>query len=57
MSQPAIGADLLAHPEPNFWILGAKSMGRSGEFLLRTGYTQVADVLAAYAAAQGAAKS
>jgi thioredoxin reductase len=57
MSQPAIGADLLAHPEPNFWILGAKSMGRSGEFLLRTGYTQVADVLTAYAAAQGAAKS
>lgn len=40
------GADNLRHPEPNFYILGAKSFGRDANFLLRTGFEQVRDVFA-----------
>jgi len=43
---PAFGADVLASPEPDFWILGNKSYGRNSNFLLETGYRQVADVVA-----------
>jgi thioredoxin reductase len=50
---PAFGAELLASPEPDFYILGAKSYGRSSEFLLQTGYRQVADVLARLAESAG----
>jgi thioredoxin reductase len=46
VSIPSFGADALVNPEPDFWILGAKSYGRASDFLLRTGYQQVADVLA-----------
>lgn len=42
---PAFGADLLANPEPGFYIVGAKSYGRSSSFLLQSGYQQAADVL------------
>jgi len=52
-SVPAFGADLLANPEPFFWVLGAKSHGRGSQFLLQTGYAQVADVLASLAHARG----
>ena len=45
-SLPAFGADALANPEPDFYILGAKSFGRSADFVLRTGHVQVADVMA-----------
>lgn len=34
----------LAHPEPNFFILGSKSYGRNSTFLLQTGITQVSQV-------------
>lgn len=50
---PAFGSDLLANPEPDFFILGAKSYGRSSDFLLQTGYRQVADVLARLAESAG----
>ncbi len=50
---PAFGADLLANPEPGFFIVGAKSYGRSSSFLLQTGYQQVADVLDRLAEAAG----
>ena len=50
---PAFGAEQLASPEPNFYIVGAKSHGRGSQFLMQTGYTQVADVLGALAAANG----
>jgi hypothetical protein len=40
------GPDSLGNPEPNFWILGAKSYGRNSNFLLRTGFDQVRDVFA-----------
>ena len=50
---PAFDATTLATPEPGFFILGAKSYGRSSAFLLETGYQQVASVLAALAERAG----
>ena len=47
MVAPEGGAALLAHPEPNFFVIGAKSYGRNSAFLARTGYAQAADALAA----------
>jgi hypothetical protein len=41
---PAQGADTLRNPEPNFYILGAKSYGRNSNFLLRNGFAQVKEV-------------
>jgi len=46
LTTPAFAGDVLANPEPDFWILGNKSYGRSPNFLLETGYRQVADVVA-----------
>jgi cation diffusion facilitator CzcD-associated flavoprotein CzcO len=43
---PAAGAAALRSPEPNFFILGAKSYGRNSNFLLRTGFEQVRDAFA-----------
>ena len=40
----AQGAQALKNPEPNFYILGMKSYGRSSNFLLRTGFEQVREV-------------
>lgn len=37
-------ADLLRNPEPNFYILGAKSYGSNSNFLMRVGHHQVRDV-------------
>lgn len=48
---PAFGAELLANPEPNFWIVGNKSYGRNPGFLLEAGYAQVASVVGRLAAA------
>jgi len=39
----------LAHPEPGFFIVGAKSYGRAPNFLMATGYEQVRSVVAALA--------
>jgi hypothetical protein len=51
---PAPGADLLANPEPGYYMVGAKSYGRAcTAFLLETGYRQVAEVLAALAERAG----
>lgn len=41
LAQPVPGADTLRNPEPDFYLLGAKSYGRMNTFLLRTGYEQV----------------
>ncbi len=38
------GIETLVNPEPNFFILGAKSFGRDPTFLLQTGIAQVHDV-------------
>lgn len=39
----------LAHPEPGYYAVGAKSYGRAPNFLLATGYEQVRSVVAALA--------
>lgn len=39
----------LAHPEPGFYVIGAKSYGRAPNFLLATGYEQARSVVAALA--------
>lgn len=45
-SVAATGARELAHPEPGFFIVGAKSYGRAPTFLALTGYEQVRSVVA-----------
>jgi hypothetical protein len=39
----------LAHPEPGYYAVGAKSYGRAPNFLMATGYEQVRSVVAALA--------
>jgi hypothetical protein len=48
-SVPPHGHRELAHPEPGFYAVGAKSYGRAPNFLLATGYEQVRSVVAALA--------
>lgn len=50
---PSQGADTLRNPEPNFYILGAKSYGRGSNFLLRTGFEQVREVFTLIAGKAG----
>lgn len=45
LDAPAVDIDALAHPEPDFFLLGHKSYGRSSHFLLETGYRQAAAVI------------
>jgi thioredoxin reductase len=44
LKQKSCGAETLRNPEPNFFILGAKSYGRNSNFLLRAGFEQVREV-------------
>jgi hypothetical protein len=44
VSTASPGAAALRNPEPNFFILGAKSYGRNSAFLLRAGFEQVREV-------------
>lgn len=53
----ATGARELAHPEPGFLIVGAKSYGRAPTFLALTGYEQVRSVAAHLAGDHVAAAS
>jgi hypothetical protein len=46
LDTPVAGVEALASPEPDFYILGAKSYGRANTFLLEAGYRQVAEVIA-----------
>ncbi|GAU66960.1 hypothetical protein SSP35_04_00390 [Streptomyces sp. NBRC 110611] len=55
LAQPAPGIGRLRNPEPHFFLLGAKSYGRLSTFL-RTGYQQVDEIAAAYAAASASAR-
>jgi thioredoxin reductase len=41
---PPQGPQTLRNPEPNFYILGAKSYGRNSNFLLRNGFAQIGQV-------------
>ncbi len=45
LKTPAFGAEMLMHPEPNYFTLGMKSYGRAPNFLLRTGHEQIETVL------------
>lgn len=49
------GAIELAHPEPNFYVIGSKSYGRAPTFLLATGYEQARSVVAMLAGDREAA--
>jgi hypothetical protein len=40
------GPETLRNPEPDFFVLGAKSYGKHSNFLIRTGLGQVRDVFA-----------
>ncbi len=44
LAQSTPGAGALINPEPNFFILGAKSYGRSSQFLLKIGLEQIDQV-------------
>ncbi len=44
LSQQSEGAETLITPEPNFFILGAKSYGRNSSFLIRLGIQQIREV-------------
>lgn len=54
---PAHGADVLAHPDKDFYLVGMKSYGRAPTFLLATGYEQVRSVVAAIAGDQAGASA
>jgi hypothetical protein len=40
----SLGPDVLKNPEPDFYILGAKSYGTNSNFLMKVGHQQVRDV-------------
>ena len=50
LEQQSHGAEALRVPEPNFFMLGSKSHGRYGLYLMRIGYDQVDDVMGVLAA-------
>lgn len=52
----ATGAADLAQPEPDFYLVGAKSYGRAPTFLALTGYEQVRSVVAELAGDREAAR-
>jgi len=54
-SVAATGAKDLAQPEPDFYLVGAKSYGRAPTFLAMTGYEQVRSVVAELAGDHAAA--
>jgi hypothetical protein len=54
---PPHGVVELAHPEPGFTIVGAKSYGRAPTFLMLTGYEQVRSVVAEIAGDFAAARA
>ena len=55
--QTSHGIEVLKSPEPDFYLLGAKSYGRNNTFLLRVGYDQVDEVFAELGAAVGPSPS
>jgi hypothetical protein len=53
LKQTGHGPESLRNPEPNFFILGAKSYGRNSNFLLRVGFEQVRDAFTLIAGKPG----
>jgi glycine/D-amino acid oxidase-like deaminating enzyme len=54
---PPHGFEELSHPEPGFFVVGAKSYGRAPTFLLATGYEQIRSIVAALAGDLEAART
>jgi thioredoxin reductase len=46
LQQRSHGAESLLNPEPNFYILGAKSYGRRSDFLVSVGFQQIRELFA-----------
>lgn len=44
LDQASPGPQTLMNPEPNFYVLGAKSYGRNSQFLFRLGLDQIRDL-------------
>jgi thioredoxin reductase len=44
LDQITTGPEALFNPEPNFYILGAKSYGRNSNFLIAAGHAQIRDL-------------
>lgn len=44
LAQKPKGADVLKNPEPDFYIVGAKSYGKNSNFLIRIGIAQVREI-------------
>jgi cation diffusion facilitator CzcD-associated flavoprotein CzcO len=57
LTQESHGAESLVNPEPDFFILGAKSYGRNAAFLMKVGWQQVAEVFNLLERTHGAAVS
>jgi len=53
LQQSSQGPESLRTPEPNFFILGAKSYGRNSNFLLRVGFEQIRDVFTLISGTKG----
>jgi thioredoxin reductase len=49
LAQTSHGGEALRSPEPDFFVLGAKSYGRHSNFLLRIGFEQVNEALDLFA--------
>ena len=45
LAQGSQGAETLLSPEPDFFILGAKSYGRRSDFLIKLGVAQIEELL------------
>ncbi len=52
LEQVSHGPESLKCPEPNFYLLGAKSYGRNPNFLLSLGHQQIEDVMTLLGAAE-----
>jgi len=55
LAQVAHGPESLQNPEPDFFVLGAKSYGRNPQFLLSIGHQQVRDAFRLMGSGQGIA--
>jgi hypothetical protein len=55
LAQVAHGPESLQNPEPDFFVLGAKSYGRNPQFLLSIGHQQVRDAFQLMGSRQGIA--
>ena len=55
LAQVAHGSESLQNPEPDFFVLGAKSYGRNPQFLLSIGHQQVRDAFQLMGSGQGIA--